>query len=436
MAEDDLNKINKMSDSVQPKLTPLEAESYYHGFLPRNDANSLITLDGDFLLRTTEIASGDKRTLCLSIRWNRYPHHVIIREKDGKYGIDPTKMFSSLSALVNYYRKETIPIENIKALLKNPILTQHHAFMLCPLTLGTLGKFVNKKSEQIQIWELKHSQIKLIKKLGEGAFGEVHYGQLSLTPTFTVEAAVKLLKCGTLNKEKIDEMMTEARMMRNMRHPNIVLFYGVANKHEPLMIIMEFMKSGALNNYLLSKGNSVTIQAKMSMACDAALGLQYVHKLGIMHRYLDIASRNCLYDDKVLKLSDFGLSRKGDSCKLNPNEKAPVKWLAPEVNKGYRLQLPVQAPAKIKEICERIWAKNIYERPTIDVIATELLKETGRLISEEPKSTSYDKAFSGDPKFTLHDRSTSNSSTTPTSTLTSSSLPSQESQKKVDSKKY
>lgn len=50
------------------------------------------------------------------------------------------------------------------------------------------------------------------------------------------------LKCGTLNKEKIDEMMTEARMMRNMRHPNIVLFYGVANKHEPLMIIMEFMK--------------------------------------------------------------------------------------------------------------------------------------------------------------------------------------------------
>lgn len=48
------------------------------------------------------------------------------------------------------------------------------------------------------------------------------------------------------------------------------------------------------------------------------------------------------------------------------------------MNKGYRLQLPVQAPAKIKEICERIWAKNIYERPTIDVIATELLKETGR----------------------------------------------------------
>lgn len=43
------------------------------------------------------------------------------------------------------------------------------------------------------MWELKHSQIRLLKKLGEGAFGEVHYGRLALTPRFVVNVAVKLV---------------------------------------------------------------------------------------------------------------------------------------------------------------------------------------------------------------------------------------------------
>lgn len=33
--------------------------------------------------------------------------------------------------------------------------------------------------------------------------------------------------------------MNEVRMMREMRHENVVRFYGVANRQEPLMIVME-----------------------------------------------------------------------------------------------------------------------------------------------------------------------------------------------------
>lgn len=44
-----------------------------------------------------------------------------------------------------------------------------------------------------------------------------------------------------MSKEKIKEMMKEARLMRNYEHPNVVRMYGVCVEHEPLLIVMELV---------------------------------------------------------------------------------------------------------------------------------------------------------------------------------------------------
>ncbi|VDO49874.1 unnamed protein product, partial [Brugia timori] len=152
----------------------------------------LCILDGDFLLRTTEVFSGEDRKLCLSVAWHG-KHHIILHydKLKNRYGIKPSRTFPTITDLS---------------------------------------------------WELKHQQLQLLQKLGEGAFGEVHSANLALTPRFHVKAAVKVLKCDAMTKEKVREAMCEVRMLRNLRHENIVRFYGVANRKEPLMIVMELVK--------------------------------------------------------------------------------------------------------------------------------------------------------------------------------------------------
>ncbi|CAP31053.1 Protein CBG12006 [Caenorhabditis briggsae] len=304
----------------------LQAMPFYHGFLPRDDLGVIIRNEGDYLIRVTEITTrkdgnlGIKRDIVLSVcssdrvgtegdtkdaksenPGERKMRNLVIRRYDGAYAIKGGHSFPTIEALLANHH------------VSNTSETKENRFLKTPI--------------ELQKWEYRHSAVKLGDKLGEGAFGEVRKGVLQRKGR-KLDAAVKMVKGGELNKLKIREMMNEARLMRNFKHKNVVRFFGVAVVEQPLYILLELVNGGALNTYL-QKNKNVSKLELVGMCLGAAQGLQYLHANHCIHR--DIAARNCLYSiDKVVKLSDFGLSVIGNQFKLCASQKLPIKWLAPE----------------------------------------------------------------------------------------------------------
>ncbi|CAI5438098.1 unnamed protein product [Caenorhabditis angaria] len=293
-------------------------QTFYHGYLPRDDLPFILKKRGDFIVRTTERPTGKsrRRELVLSIAWPDGNGEKMIAVKDvrniviersaaGCY-IDNLFKFAGLDLLFEYYKTNPIKLHKTNVLMR---ITR-------PIGLRS--------------WEYRHSQVLMVKKVGQGAYGEVFKGKLRKAKGKMLEVAVKTMKGDTeASDARMKEVMAEARLMRALNHPNIVRIRGIAVLEQPLYIIIDFINGGGLDSYLKKHASSLTLETKNKMAISAAWGLEFMHSQNILHR--DIAARNCLYDTNTfVKLSDFGLSRKGETYTMKEARKMPTKWMSPE----------------------------------------------------------------------------------------------------------
>uniref|UniRef100_A0A7E4VUV3 Tyrosine-protein kinase receptor n=1 Tax=Panagrellus redivivus TaxID=6233 RepID=A0A7E4VUV3_PANRE len=196
--------------------------------------------------------------------------------------------------------------------------------------------------------------------IGHGAFGEVQSGTMTSPGGKPFRVAIKTLPVES-NPEVISDFQTEARILSNFNHPNIVRFYGVCFDSVPKFIVLELLEGGDLKNYLrecrpkgLQSNGSSSIPTSpathtppstsftlmmsdlVQMALDVAKGCEYLECNKFVHR--DIAARNCLLTSKnplmrVVKIADFGMARdiySNDYYRKGGRAFLPVKWMPPE----------------------------------------------------------------------------------------------------------
>lgn len=82
-----------------------------------------------------------------------------------------------------------------------------------------------------------------------GEFGEVCSGNLKLPGKREMFVAIKTLKSGYTEKQRRD-FLSEASIMGQFDHPNVIHLEGVVTKSSPVMIITEFMENGSLDTFL------------------------------------------------------------------------------------------------------------------------------------------------------------------------------------------
>lgn len=74
-------------------------------------------------------------------------------------------------------------------------------------------------------------------------------GRLKLPGRREIIVAIKTLKVGYTDRQRRD-FLSEASIMGQFDHPNIIRLEGVVTKSRPVMIVTEFMENGALDSFL------------------------------------------------------------------------------------------------------------------------------------------------------------------------------------------
>jgi receptor tyrosine kinase-like orphan receptor 1 len=163
----------------------------------------------------------------------------------------------------------------------------------------------------LRIPQYSLQSVRFIEELGEGAFGTVYKGELTLNTGEKTMVAVKALKENASPKTQGD-FKREIELISDLKHDNIVCILGAVLKEEPLCMLFEYMSQGDLHEFLIAnspnEGKILSQLQFLYISMQISDGMEYLSNHHYVHR--DLAARNCLVGDGLtVKISDFGLSR-------------------------------------------------------------------------------------------------------------------------------
>ena len=167
--------------------------------------------------------------------------------------------------------------------------------------------------EPAKEWEIEYSQIQILNKAGDGAFGEVFKGRL-----WGTEVAVKVIK-GDITESALADLKKEISILSQIRHPNIVLYLGCCTKEPNVCIVTEWCEKGSVFDLIHKKNIVLSTKRMIQMALDAAQGMNYLHhqEKKIIHRDLKADNLFCSKNWSI-KVGDFGLSHIRENIAHNP----------------------------------------------------------------------------------------------------------------------
>ena len=146
--------------------------------------------------------------------------------------------------------------------------------------------------------------------IGTGGYGSVYKVQL---PSGKVVAIKKLHRLEAENPTFDKSFKNEIKMLTEIRHRNIIKFYGYCLHKRCMFLVYEYMEMGSLFSVLSNDDEAVQLDwmRRMIVIKSIAHALSYMHHecvQVIIHR--DISSNNILFNSELEAfVSDFGTAR-------------------------------------------------------------------------------------------------------------------------------
>ncbi|KAM6898598.1 guanylate cyclase 2G [Lycodopsis pacificus] len=173
------------------------------------------------------------------------------------------------------------------------------------------------------------------------------------------KVAINYLKDHVGSNYQKPSIITEFSVMKEMKHENLVQFFGVCIQPPNVCLVIQYCTKGSLKDVLKSDVD-LDSMFKLSFAYDIVNGMEFIHKSNLRF-HGTLKPSTCLVDSRLqIKLSGFGLweFKYGSSNKMVPLENpihSEMYWTAPELLRQVGLQVYGTPKADVYSFAIIMW---------------------------------------------------------------------------------
>ncbi|HQH52695.1 MAG TPA: bifunctional serine/threonine-protein kinase/formylglycine-generating enzyme family protein [Candidatus Hydrogenedentes bacterium] len=178
-----------------------------------------------------------------------------------------------------------------------------------------------------QVVASRYTVINMIGRGGMGCIYKVHDN------TLEEDVALKtLLPRFTNDQHVVDRFFNEARIARQLSHPNIVRVHDIGMAGTVVYISMEYVRGRSLREWLdsIPAGQCMPIAYALRLMIQLSAALEFAHKFTV-HR--DLKPENVMITERgQVKLMDFGISKLRSNVQLTSAQMVmgTPKYMSPE----------------------------------------------------------------------------------------------------------
>jgi serine/threonine-protein kinase len=156
-----------------------------------------------------------------------------------------------------------------------------------------------------QVGRVVGGRYRLLAPVGSGASSQVY---VATDTRLARRVAVKVLHpMLAADRAFLRRFRAEARLAASLDHPHVMRVFDWGEEAAGPYLVLEFLGGGSLRS-LLDTGARLSHSQVVMVGAQAASGLAYAHRRGIVHR--DIKPSNLLFDEEGhLRIADFGVAR-------------------------------------------------------------------------------------------------------------------------------